>query len=186
MLRYRLGSTMQIKRTSALLAAVVAAGLGLTACNGDGSSTAAPSTAASTPAAAAPTTPAAASSAPVSAPSAPATGAPAATPSAPSAPAPGGTAPATAVQNGKTRPADLPADIPLPTGKITTVNGATGGYLITCEAADGDLAAYQAALKAAGFEVSPVGDGSVLAEKGESNLLITSSSTTITVTYAKI
>ncbi|MFE7639914.1 hypothetical protein ACFU7Z_38415 [Kitasatospora sp. NPDC057518] len=176
MLRYRLGSTMQIKRTSALLAAVVAAGLGLTACNSDGSSTAAPSTAASTPAAAAPTTPAAASSAP-------ATGAPAATPSAPAA---GGTAPATAVQNGKTRPADLPADIPLPTGKITTVNGATGGYLITCEATDGDLAAYQAALKAAGFEVSPVGDGSVLAEKGESNLLITSSSTTITVTYAKI
>ncbi|MGW3179756.1 hypothetical protein ACWDD9_10870 [Kitasatospora sp. NPDC001119] len=183
MLRYRLGSTMQIKRTSALLAAVVAAGLGLTACNSDGSPTAAPSTAASTPAAAAPTTPAAASSAPVSAPSAPATGAPTA---APSAPAPGGTAPATAVQNGKTRPADLPADIPLPTGKITTVNGATGGYLITCEATDGDLAAYQAALKAAGFEVSPVGDGSVLAEKGESNLLITSSSTTITVTYAKI
>ncbi|MFI2608794.1 hypothetical protein [Kitasatospora sp. NPDC018619] len=183
MFRYRLGPTMQIKRASALLATVVVAGLGLTACNGDSSSPAAATTAASAPAATAPATPAASSSAPAAAPSTPATGALATTPAAPAA---GGADPAAAVVNGKTRPADLPADIPLPAGKITTVNGASGGYLITCEAADGDLAKYEAALKAAGFEVTSMGGGSSLAEKGASNLLITSSSTSITVTYAKI
>ncbi|GAB7183404.1 hypothetical protein ATKI12_3235 [Kitasatospora sp. Ki12] len=170
---------MPLKRTSALLATVIVAGLGLTACNNDSSSTAAPSSAAATTPAAAP-----ASSAPAAAPSA---SQPAAAPATtPAAPAAGGAVPTNAVVGGKTRPADLPADIPLPPGKITLVNGAAGAYIITCEATAGDYAKYEAALKAAGFEVTSAGNGSGLAEKGESNLVITSSATTITVTYAKI
>ncbi|MEU8919644.1 hypothetical protein AB0D10_01745 [Kitasatospora sp. NPDC048545] len=178
--------TMPLKRTSALLAAVVVAGLGLTACNDDGSSAAAPSAAASTTAAASPTAPA--GSAPAASPTA---SQPASVPAAPvttpaAAPPAGATPPAGVVQNGRTRPADLPADIPLPPGKITLVNGAAGAYIITCEAAAGDYDKYQAALKAAGFEVTSTGGGSGLAERGADNLVITSSSTSISVAYAKV
>ncbi|MFJ8627217.1 hypothetical protein ACIRD3_30865 [Kitasatospora sp. NPDC093550] len=175
-----------LKRTSALLATLVVAGLGLTACNDDSSSGAAPTAATGTAAA---TSPAGAPSAPTATPSATAS---AATPTGaaptgtPAAPAPGGAAPTTVVQGGKTRPADLPADVPLPPGKITLVNGANGGYIITCEAAPGDYAKYEAALKAAGFEVTSTGAGAGLAEKGESNLVITSSPTSISVLYARI
>ncbi|MFF7988417.1 hypothetical protein ACFZDG_01330 [Kitasatospora xanthocidica] len=174
---------MPLKRTSALLAAAIVAGLGLTACTDDSPSATA-SSSASTAAVTAPAAAPSAPSAPATAPSASrSTAAPATTSTVPAA---GGAAPTTVIQAGKTRPADLPADIPLPPGKITMVNGMTGAYFITCEAAAGDRATYESALKAAGFEVSPTGDGSSLAEKGESNLLISGSSTTITVAYAKI
>ncbi|MFJ9455933.1 hypothetical protein ACIRST_12720 [Kitasatospora sp. NPDC101447] len=178
--------TMPLKRTSALLATLVVAGLALTACNDDSSSTATASTAATS----SPTAPAAVSSAPAATPSAPSTSQPASAPAAPAttpaAPPAGATPPAGAVQNGKTRPAGLPADIPLPPGKITLVNGADGAYIITCEATAGDYDKYQAALKAAGFEVTSTGGGSGLAERGADNLVITSSSTSISVAYAKV
>lgn len=178
---------MQLKRASALLTIAVVAGLGLTACNDGTSATAAGSSAPSTAAAAPTPPPTAASASTTASTAAPAPSTPAAvpassTPAAP-APAPSGT---DVILGGKTKPADLPPGVLLPTGKLTLVNGATGTYIMTFEATGGGYAAYAKALKDAGFEVTDMGTGTSLAEKGDINLLISSSAETITVTYAKI
>ncbi|MGW4896998.1 hypothetical protein ACWEQL_32775 [Kitasatospora sp. NPDC004240] len=161
---------MSLKRTTVALAAVAIAGLGLTACGGDDK-----------PAAAAAPTSAAVTSAAASAPATPAA-------TKPALPIPSGlpTNVPGVVTGGTTKPADLPADLPLPSGKIASVNGVPGAYIMTFEVPDAvaGLAAYGKALTAAGYDFIGAGAAGA-AEKGDVNLMISSTPTTITVTYAK-
>lgn len=139
---------MPTKHAAQLLAAVIIAGAGLTACSQATSDTAdskgsSPSVAVSTPAAGDSAKPT-----------------PSATPS--------------IVVNGKQKPADLPADLPLPQGELTSVTGTTGTYVLTYTTSDtaAALAAYTTALTSAGYEVdgSPVG---VQAVKASVNIMVT-------------
>lgn len=139
---------MPTKHAAQLLAAVIIAGLGLTACSQTTSDTS--DSKASSPSAAVSTPAAGASAKPT----------PSATPS--------------IVVNGKEKPADLPADLPLPQGELTSVTGTTGTYVLTYSTADtaSALAAYTTALKSAGYEVdgSPAG---VQAVKANVNVMVT-------------
>ncbi|GAA0663606.1 hypothetical protein GCM10010193_13790 [Kitasatospora atroaurantiaca] len=128
-------------RTSALLAAVILAGFGLTACQKNE----------------------------------PAAGAP--------APATTVTAnPTTAPKSTVTKPADLPAGLPLPSGDLTSVTGGAGAYVLAYRTADpaADLASYEAALKGDGYDVVAAA-GTVTALKGAVSLVITTTPTTVTV-----
>lgn len=139
---------MPTKHAAQLLAAVIITGLGLTACSQTTSDTT--DAKGSSPSAAV-STPAAGGSAKPT---------PSATPS--------------IVVNGKQKPTDLPADLPLPQGELTSVTGTTGTYVLTYTTSDtaSALAAYTTALKSAGYEVdgSPVG---VQAVKANVNVMVT-------------
>jgi len=128
-------------RTSALLAALILGGLGLTACQK--------------------TEPAAGSAAPATTVTA---------------------KPTTARTSTVTKPADLPAGLPLPSGELTSVTGGTGAYVLTYRTADpaADLAAYEAALKGDDYDVVAAA-GTVTALKGTVSLVITTTPTTVTV-----
>jgi len=76
------------------------------------------------------------------------------------------------------KPADLPADLPLPTGRLTSVTGGAGAYVLTYTGAD--LAAYAAALKAAGYDVVAAA-GTVTGNKGTVSVAATTIADGITV-----
>lgn len=139
---------MPKKHAARLLTAVIIAGFGLTACSQTTSNSSedkggSPSAAASTPAAGGSAQP---------------TPAPSATPS--------------VVVNGKQKPKDLPADLPLPQGELTSVTGTTGAYVLTYTASDSALDAYATALESAGYEVvrTPT---AVTGTKGKVNAMVT-------------
>ncbi len=152
----RLAVTMPTKHPAGLLAAVIIAGCGLTACSQTNSDTSEGKGG----------SPSAAASSPVAGSSAKPT--PSATPS--------------IVVNGKQKPADLPADLPLPQGELTSVTGTTGAYVLTYTTSDttSALAAYATALESAGYEVqsSPVG---VQAVKASVNVTATKTSAALQV-----
>ncbi|MFD7261752.1 hypothetical protein [Streptomyces sp. NPDC059874] len=137
---------MPKKHAVRLLTAVIIAGSGLTACSQTNSDT--PEAKPSSPAAAAST------------PAAGAQPTPSATPS--------------VVVNGKQKPADLPAGLPLPQGELTSVTGTTGTYVLTYTTSDATsaLAAYATALESAGYELdrSP---SVVHAVKANVNVMVT-------------
>lgn len=138
---------MSRTRTSPLLAALLVAGLGLTACQSAGSDTkndAAPS----------------ASSAP----------------GAPAEDAPSGEVEA---------PKDLPAGLPLPTGKLTSVTGDKGAYVLTyaTDNPEGVLAAYRKELEGKGYTAVDVA-GTLTATKGAEAVSVLASGTTVVVTVS--
>ncbi|MEV7525822.1 hypothetical protein [Streptomyces sp. NPDC091371] len=101
-----------------------------------------------------------------------------------SAPAPGATP--SVVVNGKQKPSDLPADLPLPQGELTSVTGTTGAYVLTYSPADpaSALAAYTAALKSAGYEVDGAVAGVASAVKGKVNVMVTKTPAALQVAVA--
>lgn len=150
---------MPTKHPARLLAAVIIAGFGLAACSQTNSNTAEGKGGSSSTAA----------SSPVAGSSAKPT--PSVTPS--------------IVVNGKQKPADLPADLPLPQGELTSVTGTTGAYVLTYTTSDtaAALAAYATALQSAGYEVdrSPAG---VQAVKASVNVAVTKTPAALQVALA--
>ncbi|MBT2405298.1 MULTISPECIES: hypothetical protein [unclassified Streptomyces] len=148
-----------MKRASGLFAAVIVAGLGLTACQqadsgatgGEKAPSAASSSAADT---------------------GKASGAPAATPS--------------AVVGGTTLPADLPAGLPLPQGELTSVTGTAGSYVLVYRSSGtaGQVAQYATALESAGYTVTR-GGGTVAASEKGVDVVVTSTPTTLTVALSQ-
>ncbi|MEV6951696.1 hypothetical protein [Streptomyces sp. NPDC051183] len=151
---------MPKKRAARLLTAVIIAGFGLTACSQTTTSNSSegkggsPSAAASTPAAGSSAQP---------------TPAPSATPS--------------VVVNGKQKPKDLPADLPLPQGELTSVTGTTGAYVLTYTASDSALDAYATALESAGYEVVRT-PAAVTGTKAKVNVMVTKTPGTLQVAIA--
>lgn len=150
---------MPWKRTSSVLAAALVLGLGLTACGGGGSDTkddAAPS--AKPPATSAPEDPTA------SDPSATASGAPA---------------------GGTSLPQDLPQGLPLPDGRLTSVTGGKGAYVLTYTTYDQASAvdAYRKALEGQGYTVMEIA-GTVTATKGTDAVSVVGTGTTLVVTVS--
>ncbi|MEU6882093.1 hypothetical protein [Streptomyces sp. NPDC046712] len=147
---------MPWKRTSSLLAAVLVAGLGLTACGSDGSD-AKGGTA-----------------------TAPATSAPAADPTE------GGADGGADSGSGKVAPPkDLPAGLPLPSGELTSVTGGAGAYVLTYRTPnpDGVLDEYRSALEGSGYTVVDIA-GTFTATKGANAVQITTSGETVVLTLA--
>ncbi|MFG2877721.1 hypothetical protein ACGFYU_22445 [Streptomyces sp. NPDC048337] len=144
------------KRAARLLVAVVVAGFGLTACSQSSSDTSKDKAA----------SPSAAASAPAAGGSAKPSAAPSATPG--------------VIVNGKQKPSDLPADLPLPQGELTSVTGADGTYVLMYTTPDpaSALTSYTAALKSAGFEVDDSAAGTE-AVKGKVNVRVTKTPTAL-------
>ncbi|MFI8327161.1 hypothetical protein [Streptomyces sp. NPDC085529] len=147
---------MPWKRTSSLIAASLVMGLGLTACGGSGSDA---------------TDDAAPSAKP------PATTAP----ESPAADAPTSEAPA----GGASLPQDLPEGLPLPTGRLTSVTGGKGAYVLTYTVDDqaSALDAYRKALEGKGYTVLEVA-GTVTATKGTDAVSVAGTGTTLVVTVS--
>lgn len=142
---------MPWKRTSSALAALLVAGLGLTACGGGGSDTQGDA-------------------------------APSAKPPASSAPeAPASDAPSGDVEH----PKDLPEGLPLPSGKLTSVTGANGDYMLTYTTDDstGVLDMYKTELESKGYTVVNVA-GTLTANKGTTAVSVVATGTTVVVTVA--
>lgn len=150
---------MPWKRTSSLLAAVLVAGLGLTACGSDGSDAKGGAT------------------------TAPATSAPATSAADPTEG--GADAGADSGPGKATPPKDLPAGMPLPTGELTSVTGGTGAYVMTYRADDPEavLDSYRSALEGAGYTVVDVA-GTFTATKGANAVSIVTSDDTVVLTLA--
>ncbi|MFG2332889.1 hypothetical protein ACGFMM_25155 [Streptomyces sp. NPDC048604] len=142
---------MPWKNTPSVLAALLVAGLGLTACGGGGSD-------------------------------AKGDAAPSAKPPATSAPE----APASDAPSGDVKaPEDLPAGLPLPNGKLTSVTGDKGAYVLTYTADDPAqvLESYSKDLEGKGYTVVDVA-GTVTATKGTDAVSVVGTGTTIVVTVS--
>ncbi|MFJ5711644.1 hypothetical protein [Streptomyces sp. NPDC093105] len=149
---------MPWKRTSSVIAATLVMGLGLTACGGDGSDS--KDDAAKPPATTAPESPAS---------------------DAPTTEAPASEAPA----GDTSLPQDLPEGLPLPTGRLTSVTGGKGAYVLTYTVDDqaSALDSYRKALEGKGYTVVEIA-GTVTATKGTDAVSVAGTGTTLVVTVS--
>ncbi|MEV6211494.1 hypothetical protein [Kitasatospora sp. NPDC051914] len=85
---------------------------------------------------------------------------------------------ASAAGKSPAKPADLPAGLPLPGGKLTSVTGDAGAYVLTYTGTD--VAAYGSALRAAGYDVVSAA-GTVSATKGAVSVVVTTIGDGLTV-----
>ncbi|MGW8363364.1 hypothetical protein ACWGK1_22665 [Streptomyces wedmorensis] len=148
---------MTWKRTTSLVAVAALAVLGLTACQSEGSDAKGGATATATT-------------------QAPADGSGGAGTATPDAPA-----------DGVKKPDDLPADLPLPSGELTSVTGGTGGYVMTYAATDpkGVLAEYRKALEGAQYTVVDIA-GVFTATSDKTSVSVVTTAGTVVLTLATL
>ncbi|WP_017240690.1 hypothetical protein [Streptomyces sp. SS] len=99
----------------------------------------------------------------------------------------GGTATPDAPADGVKKPDDLPADLPLPSGELTSVTGGTGGYVMTYAATDpkGVLAEYRKALEGAQYTVVDIA-GVFTATSDKTSVSVVTTADTVVLTLATL